>query len=241
MSFTEPSCATSKAIPLYQIVGASLDGSDYFVVTGPHENDDGGKKLTRDPLARFGSNTAVTVTPVISNGTSYDFGEGIEKTTPFEGDSIISPSAQLVVTRVGSGNEQLGYSLRLLKATKNSTGYDVDLPQVGRLCLNGAKANVSFDERVVATHHYVSQNDFAELGFSSADDPGFKEYVTKGGANIYIVDLLTGKKARITNVKAGQYAIYPHFRSDGWLYFLVRDAISGKEYVAASDAAIRLP
>ena len=25
----------------------------------------------------------------------------------------------------------------------------------------------------------------------------------------------------------GQYALYPHFRSDGWLYFLVRDINAG--------------
>ncbi|MGE0872527.1 MAG: hypothetical protein AB7P03_28485 [Kofleriaceae bacterium] len=33
--------------------------------------------------------------------------------------------------------------------------------------------------------------------------------------------------------------IYPHFRSDGWIYFLVRDELNGVEYVVASDAALR--
>ncbi|MEM6962813.1 MAG: hypothetical protein AAF550_13890 [Myxococcota bacterium] len=41
----------------------------------------------------------------------------------------------------------------------------------------------------------------------------------------------------------GQYALFPHFRSDGWIYFIVRDpyddALSG-EYVVASDAVLRL-
>jgi hypothetical protein len=37
---------------------------------------------------------------------------------------------------------------------------------------------------------------------------------------------------------AGQYALYPHFRSDGWIYFLVRDHDTTKEYVLASDAAL---
>jgi len=37
---------------------------------------------------------------------------------------------------------------------------------------------------------------------------------------------------------AGQYALYPHFRSDGWIYFLVRDKVSNKEYAVASDAAL---
>ena len=43
---------------------------------------------------------------------------------------------------------------------------------------------------------------------------------------------------RITEMHAGQYALYPHFRSDGWIYFLVRDDNSGREYVVASDAAL---
>ena len=37
---------------------------------------------------------------------------------------------------------------------------------------------------------------------------------------------------------AGQYALYPHFRSDGWIYFLVRDKVTNKEYAVASDAAL---
>ena len=41
---------------------------------------------------------------------------------------------------------------------------------------------------------------------------------------------------RITTMKAGQYALYPHFRSDGWIYCLVRDSNSHKEYAVASDA-----
>ena len=37
----------------------------------------------------------------------------------------------------------------------------------------------------------------------------------------------------------GQYALYPFFRSDGWIYFLVRDTSSHKEYAVASDAVWR--
>jgi hypothetical protein len=37
-------------------------------------------------------------------------------------------------------------------------------------------------------------------------------------------------------------ALYPHFRADGWLYFLVRDGRGAqkREYVLASDAALKL-
>jgi hypothetical protein len=38
-------------------------------------------------------------------------------------------------------------------------------------------------------------------------------------------------------VKPGQYALFPHFRSDGWIYFVVR-TITGEEYIAASNAAL---
>ena len=31
--------------------------------------------------------------------------------------------------------------------------------------------------------------------------------------------------------------MFPHFRSDGWFYFLVRDKNTNKEYAVASDAA----
>ena len=43
---------------------------------------------------------------------------------------------------------------------------------------------------------------------------------------------------RITNVAPGQYALYPHFRSDGWIYANVRDDNVGHEYIVASDAAL---
>jgi hypothetical protein len=48
--------------------------------------------------------------------------------------------------------------------------------------------------------------------------------------------LSTGIPQRITNMHPGQYALYPHFRSDGWLYGEVRDGQAGREYTIASDA-----
>jgi hypothetical protein len=39
----------------------------------------------------------------------------------------------------------------------------------------------------------------------------------------------------------GQYALYPHFRNDGWIYFLVRDTNTDVEHIVASDFALRLP
>ena len=37
-----------------------------------------------------------------------------------------------------------------------------------------------------------------------------------------------------------QYALYPHFRADGWLYFLVRDMNgTGKETLVATDVVLK--
>lgn len=55
-----------------------------------------------------------------------------------------------------------------------------------------------------------------------------------------IADLVTGKQLRVTRSRAGVFALYPHFRADGWLYFVVRDMNTRQEYVVASDVAIRM-
>jgi Tol biopolymer transport system component len=86
-------------------------------------------------------------------------------------------------------------------------------------------------------HHYTTAADASELGFTDAGDPGFAPYAEFGSSNIYLVDLLTGASRRITNVGPGEYALFPHFRSDGWIYFVVR-TLDGAEYFAASDAAL---
>jgi hypothetical protein len=69
-------------------------------------------------------------------------------------------------------------------------------------------------------------------------DPGFAPYKTKGAANLYLLELATGAVVRITNMQPGQYALFPHFRSDGWIYAAIRDTTAGHEYMVASDAAL---
>jgi Tol biopolymer transport system component len=81
--------------------------------------------------------------------------------------------------------------------------------------MSGAKPSFSFDERFIVTHHYEG-----------------------GKADVFLVDLTTGQRVQVTDMPAGTYAQFPHFRSDGWIYFLVTGG--EKEYVAASDAALRL-
>ena len=96
----------------------------------------------------------------------------------------------------------------------------------------------SHNERVVATHHYTDTSDAQDFGFA-AEDVEFTDMISNS-SNIWIYDMYSGDKMRITRMRKGQFALYPHFRSDGWLYFLVRDMNNRTEYVVASDAAIRL-
>ena len=92
-------------------------------------------------------------------------------------------------------------------------------------------------------HHYLgggpnADADARELGFSGADDMRFAEYASRGASNVYLLDLLTGRSTRITTMGAGQYALYPFFRNDGWIYFIVRTLGTPREFVIASDARL---
>ncbi|MEZ4366383.1 MAG: hypothetical protein R2939_08860 [Kofleriaceae bacterium] len=82
------------------------------------------------------------------------------------------------------------------------------IEEVARYCDQGAKPSISFDERFAVTHHYEAD----------------------GSANIYLIDLRTGVRSKVTTMAHGQYALFPHFRSDNWFYFLVRDSNTGDEY-----------
>ena len=179
-------------------------------------------------------------TPMMFNGTHYVGKPAVTVKSPYEGDTVLSPSTKLVISRFGNQQEHLGYVVRKLNTTPNGASYNITTTEVGRYCLSGAKPSISFDEKYFVTHSYVKSGDWQDLGFASANDPKFQEMLTKGTANIIVVNMLTGVRTRVTTMQPGQYAIFPHFRSDGWFYFLVRDTNSDKEYVVASDAALSL-
>ncbi|MFO0549679.1 MAG: hypothetical protein U0271_14905 [Polyangiaceae bacterium] len=240
ISFSEPQCGSAVQVGLYQAIGTALGGGDYWAIAGTFVSDNGGKVPTLDnPSAYFGAETEIGLTPMINNGSAF-----LPKTTtyvpePYEGDSILSPSGGLIISRVaGAGFKQNGYTLRRVDATPNGGGYDVQLPEVGRYCFQGGKPGFSFDERWVVLHRYVTDADAVELGFTGPNDPAFDAYQASGASNIYLVDLLTGERRRITNMSAGQYALYPHFRSDGWIYFMVRSTDTTDEHIVASDAML---
>jgi hypothetical protein len=240
IDFSEPQCSSVAGIGLYQHLGRGLGGGDYFVINSQFTSDNGGTGPTLDdPSAGFSSSANMKLTPMTYDGTHYVAKSPSSSDWPFLGDSVLSPSTKMVISRLaGPSSRQLGYVLHKVTATPSGSGYDVTTTEIGRYCFKGAKPSISFDERFAVTHHYVEADDWADLGFSSATDPGFVDYRQKGASNVIVIDLVTGTRTRVTSMAPGQYALYPHFRSDGWIYFVVRDTNSSKEYIVASDAAL---
>jgi len=238
----------SGRIGLYQQLATSLDGSDYWVIHGSYESDNGGfeNPVLTNPSAAYEADSSVTFTPMINQGNGFSASPSVRRELPRQGDPMLSPSGRLLVTRMKGQEfstsadgfdliaaEQSGYALY----TVDSSGGDPLLTDVGHICLQGGKATFSFDERWMVFHHYVVDADAVELGFSGPDDPGFSDYQELGSSNLYLVDLLTGDSRRFTTMPAGQYALFPHFRSDGWIYFVVR-TLDQNEYFVATDAAL---
>ncbi|MBL8604963.1 MAG: hypothetical protein JNK72_23750 [Myxococcales bacterium] len=242
ITFQESQCRRANSIGLYEHVAASLEGNDYWTIDSQFESDDGGHSATlRNPRAPFTSAARAKFNLMGNTGSGFTQRQTINVPMPFEGDATMSPSGLLVATRVaGPSSTQLGYVLRRVNITQEGGQYSITLPEVARYCMTGSKATFSYDERFMVLHHYITDEDAAELGFTGADDPNFAEYRTRGGSNVYLVDLLSGQRTRLTNMRPGQYAHSPHFRADGWLYFMVRNAGTRVEYVVASDAPLRL-
>ena len=252
LSGDEPQCtALEGQIGLYEQLAKSLDGDDYWVVFGSYGEDDGGfHPVFENPAAAFQAQTVTTLVPMINQGNGFEAGAPVVLSTPLQGDPMLSPSGRLLITRVKGTErtvrvdgvdivtaEQSGYALHLVSTVRDGADWSASLEEVGRVCITGGKAVLSYDERWMILHHYTTAEDAVELGFTGPDDPGFAPYAERGSSNIYLVDLSTGETRRITNAGPGEYALFPHFRSDGWIYFVVR-TLDGQEYFAASDAAL---
>jgi len=240
VTFLEPECNKLDSVGLYQSVGQVLGDnsiSDSFVVNSKFASDNPGLTATdRDLPMTAGPAAAVKIAVAVPRGNDADEGYQVrqkaELKTPFKGDTMMARSGKLIGSRVAGELGPLGYAIDKLSFTKGAEGYRFSIRQVGRICMPGNKANFSFDERFLVTHHYLTREDFAS-------DAEFAPYKAKGAADLYLADFVTGKKTRITRMAPGQFAIFPHFRSDGWVYFLVRDNNLKKEFVAATDYAIR--
>ncbi len=236
---TETTYCGQSDMGVYQHVGAMLGGGDYYVVrSDDYANDDGGNSVFRDPsTAPFAKQDAtLEVWPMQESGTRFKVQGKIDINVPFEGDFGIFPSARYVTSRIGVKNgstfQQNGYRIRSFDAQARTT------KELATLCMKGGKVTVSFNERIVATHHYTELADAKNFKMEPTD-PKFQAMIDKS-ANVWLYDLVSQQKIRITNMRANQYALYPHWRSDGWLYFLVRDKNLNKDFLVASDAGIRM-
>ena len=245
ITFNEPDCSKLGSHGLYQSVGQTLGDDalgDRFVVFSDWVGDDGGRDLHEtDPPPDQGPDAGVTIHVLVARGSSsdYELHQTTKLPTPFEGDTMMSPTTTLIANRVagkgaGEGTVQQGYVIRRVTPTMTPTGYEFALAEAGRICMKGHKANFSYDERFLVTYHYLTRDDFGS-------DAEYAPYADRGASDVYVADMLTGKKLRVTRMAPGQFALFPHFRSDGWLYFTVRDALNEKEYIAATDATLRLP
>jgi hypothetical protein len=241
ISFDEPGCTSPGGVGLYEHIGTSLGGADYWAVSGEFVSDNGGHSATlRDPSAGFSPGSRLTLTRMMNDGSGFTSTDTVTISTPNEGDTAISPSSRLLVSRAAGASGQEGFVLRLLDATVAAGEItSASAPVVGEYCYNGGKPGWSYDDRWLVLHHYIDGNDATDLGFTGASDPAFAPYLTQGAANVYLIDLYDGTRTRITNMAPGQYALFPHFRSDGWIYFIVRGEPGG-EIIVASDAALEI-
>jgi hypothetical protein len=252
VSGDEPECTSVESqIGLYEQLATSLNGEDYWVLYGAYDGDNGGFRPVLDnPPAAFASASTTTLVPMINQGGSFLTGSPLELSTPLQGDPMLSPSGKLLLTRVKGPEQtrdidgtsvvtaaQSGYAVHLISTDDTGSGWAASASDVAQLCITGGKPVISFDERWMVLHHYVTDSDATELGFDGAGDPAFAPYRELGASNLYLVDLSNGDARRITNMSAGQYALFPHFRADNWIYFVVR-TLDTEEYFAASDAAL---
>jgi len=234
ITFNEPQCTNLSVIGLYQHIGA-VAGGDYWAVNGQFVSDNGGG----EPSANFSSSNTNNLTPMIWNGTNYVARQSTQVPMPFEGDTVISSTAKLLISRTTFQGAQSGFTLRKLSATLNGNRYDVSAPVIGRYCVSGGKPGFSYDDRWITYHHYVQSSEWQSMGYPSQSDPAFQALVNANTANVFLLDITNGVARRITNMNAGQRALFPHFRSDGWIYFIVKGGITGHtETVVASDAAL---
>lgn len=238
LTLTEPGCTSNRTIGLYEHVATSLAGGDYWSIHGAFVSDNGGHEPTLDdPAATFAADSTTRLVRLVNTGSGFMVMGTASIPTPFEGDAVLAPSGEIFVNRIaGPGGRQLGFVLRRIVRDTSSGAIRAEAPEIARYCFHGGKPAFSFDERWMVIHHYVTERDATELGFEGPSDPDFAPYRSRGAANVYLVDLTTGARTRITRMEPGQYALFPHFRSDGWIYFVVRTAGERDEHIVASDA-----
>lgn len=257
IDMSKPPCFTADGVGTYESVGQRVGAGDSFYIINPnnYSADDGGSGVDEtgasgdeDPL-QFGENVLdIRLMQKDATGTFVP----TLKVPKFVGESqhIISASSQLVAGKFGprdandgggflldtpaAGPFIGGYNIRFIdKLFNDSDAYKQDEDATrSTICLKGNKASMSYDDRFLVTHHFTDEKDSPEMARRSSD--------------IYIYDLLKKRSAKITNMPKGYFALFPHFRGDGWIYFLVRHRLyadsqnQSKDFIMATDAGLHI-
>ena len=248
VTFNEPECSNlSAAHGLYQTVGQIMGDnnlSDRFILYSIWSGDSGSYAATaKDTPPKAGSDSEINIFTAVADGSDGRYKIAATPKAykmPYLGDTMMGRSGRIIGSRIacltpeGKG-KTLGYQIDSIINYEEDGSYSFrDAPEkLGTICMVGNKANMSFDERFLATHHYNEPSDY------SPTDPQAEGFARSGSADVVVVDFVTGKKVKVARMNPGQFALYAHFRSDGWLYFLVVDNNTHKFYAAASDWAVR--
>ena len=255
VDMNKPPCFSAEGVATYQSVGQRVGAGDEFWMVNPsnYSSDDGGSYVDEngssgdEDAMQFGN--ASLETRLFKKDATGKFVPTLKtQKTPGESQHIISPSAMVVSGRFGprdsaGGGLNLdgaapvigGYNVRFIeKMFADGDAYNADTDATrSQICIRGNKASMSYDDRFLITHHYTDEK----------DDPA----LAKKTSDLIIYDFLKQRSIKITSMPAGWFALYPHFRGDGWIYFLVRHRLynagtgtdESKDYIMATDAALQ--
>ncbi len=244
------SCSQAE-LSLYHSTAVSLKGDDYFAIAGDFSGD-AGDSDDESGEAFTPEESFLTFMPMLFDGQKFARTQNeLTLSFQYEIDFMISASSDLISSRAFAFDPkketlvQNGYNLhQLIRKTKSNGEFEVETQLVGRVCTRGGKAPISTNQRFLTFYRFVRTADYKEFGFASPNDDEFQNLLHGPTSNIYVYDLLTQKTHRVTNMQAGERAVFSHFRTDDWLVFIVkepyRDDGSAREHMMVSDIAIKL-
>lgn len=237
IDFNNSNCTSSSLrIGLYQAIGSSLDNGDIMAIAGGFKSDEG-STIVQDMVPVFSAEATIDISRIRQSETGVFQKVNVTRVaTPYTANWTLSPSDKLAIGTVSAATADKkarhgGYRIVLTDAPSIASGA---LPtsfsdsNTALLCVGaGEKPQVSFDERYLVYYAYEQHAELVKAAQSSA--------------NLYVIDLLgDGKPVQLTNLPKGQFAQFPHFRSDGWLYFDLYNSATGVREVVATDAILQL-
>lgn len=234
IDFNSDACSTSNLrVGLYQGLGASLDNGEMMTIAGGFRSDEG-SILIQDAAPLFTDNATIDISRIRQSDSMVFEKTNVQRvSTPYLGNWMLSPSNKIAIgTLSGSTMSKARHGGFRLVLTDAITGSRLPASltdsNTATLCVKtGEKPQASFDERFLVYYAYEQHENTVSPSESAA--------------NLFAIDLLgTGKPVQLTNLAKGTYAQFPHFRSDGWLYFTLYDSRTRERSVLATDAIIRL-